>query len=95
MASGTPAQRGNGRTSQYDRALHAMPAMPLNKADHNGYDNPITRASIALGWRLVVKPNGDAYLDGRRVQLKRAIEAANVAIAGTGMEPIRYPGVQV
>lgn len=56
--------------------------------------DPRGRALKALGGRLQDLGALGLRLDGRKVSLPQAIEAANDALRAAGAPPIRYPGIR-
>lgn len=93
------ARRGeaymHGLDTKAARARIEGRTLTQEAADANGLNNPVTQASIELGWRFVRKPNGDVHLDGRLSSMQDVIRVANEIRARRGDAPIRYPGVTV
>lgn len=99
-ACATVLATGGGRKvivlpwSQSDRLLDASIREMLKETrESDQLTEPLRRTMSILGPR-VRHAGADMFeLDGRRVDARRVVEAANAILEESGFEPIRYPGL--
>lgn len=76
-----PAGGGNGDDDDDD-------------SEHRRLSHPVKRALSVLDGRAWFTPSGVFLLDGKPVDLKRVMQAANDVLRRRGEPPIPYPGVE-
>jgi len=69
------------------------PRRPKEPPRSDRLSEPVLQGLRSLGGRAWYTPRGVFLLDGRKVSLKRLMEAANEARAARGEPRIPYPGV--
>ena len=78
----------------WSQRSHNAQAANDNENEHARLSAPVKRALQVLSGRAWFTPRGRFLLDGRQVDIKLVMQAANTALLCDGNDPIPYPGVQ-